>query len=437
MRDMLPSDHSVASYLKKIIRYRCRQAGIRRISTPIFERPVILDNLPPAHWGERVQVQYSHGETNDLLLRKNFLLSILRTYMTHKMYEGPQPVELYSLDMCFRSLDHWGDSDHTVLQQFLGFDLQILGEDDPVLDAQVIKLWHTICSDIGLSEFVSVRLAKIGTVEAREQFLVDFGQYYSGKERSLCGNCAKNIQQDPLKMLSCPEEDCQILLKLAPKLETYLDQDTKTFYQNLEEYLHILQVPFTWQEYLYPEDMKIYAPLYGEIFLDDKKIGTIHHFSDLLADESFSGVSGRSLFVNLEEVISSMQSHDVFVPYKDNIHVYIAQLGVEAKKYGLELLYSLRQKGIKAIASMGKGSMQEQVDTAYKFRIPYALLVGRMEVNENIVIVRDMTTGKRENVPRDQITAFLLSKIPDCELDQVSYDKMTHSHYAAKQKQVQ
>ena len=435
MRDILPADHSVASYLKKIIRYRCRQAGIRRISTPIFERTVILDSLPPAHWGEIIQLQYENGQQNNLLLRKNFLLSILRTYITHKMYEGPQPVELYSLDMCFRSVKNWGDSDQPVLQQFLGFDLQVLGENDPVLDAQVIKLWYTICTDIGLDQFISIRLAKIGTVAAREQFLIDFANYYSGKERSLCANCAKVLTTDPLHLLTCQEEDCQILLKLAPKLETYLEPETKVFYQNLEEYLHILKVPFVWQEYLYPEDMNIYEPLYGEIFLDDKKLGTIHHFSELLADESFPGVSGRSLVVNLEDVIISMQKHDVFVPYKDNIHVYIAQLGVDAKKYGLELLYSLRQKGIKAIASMGKGSMQEQVDTAYKFRIPYALLVGRMEVTENIVIVRDLSTGKRETVPRDEIADYLLKKIPECELDQVSYDKMTRSHYETKQKE--
>lgn len=437
MRDILPTDHSVASYLKKIIRYRCRQAGVRRISTPMFERPVILESLPPAQWGEHVQIQHSNGQQNDLLLRKNFLLSVLRAYITHKMYDEPQPVELYSLDMCFRTLEKWGDSDQTVLQQFLGLDLQILGENDPVLDAQVIKLWYTICTDIGLEQFVSIRLSKIGTVAAREQFLMDFVQYYSGKERSLCPHCANALQHAPLKMLSCQEEDCQILLKLAPKLEGYFDESTKVFYQNLEEYLRILAVPFVWQEYLYPEDMNIYEPLYGEIFLDDKKLGSIHHFTNLLADDNFSGISGRSLFVNIEEVIMSMQAHDVFVPYKDNIHVYIAQLGVEAKKYGLELLYSLRQKGIKAIASMGKGSMQEQVDNAYKLRIPYSLLIGRMEVTENIVIVRDMTTGKRETVPRDEIVSYLLKKIPDCELDQVSYDKMTRRHYEAKQKLAQ
>jgi len=107
------------------------------------------------------------------------------------------------------------------------------------------------------------------------------------------------------------------------------------------------------------------------------------------------------------------------VPFKDNIHVYIAQLGPEAKKKGLSLLYALREQGIKAIGSMGKGSMQEQVDMAYKFKIPYCLLLGRMEVQENTILIRDMKTGKRETVPFAKVIDKLLQKIPAAELDKV------------------
>ncbi|MBP6084892.1 ATP phosphoribosyltransferase regulatory subunit [Candidatus Gracilibacteria bacterium] len=433
MRDMLPKDHSVASYLKKAIRYRCRQAGVLRISTPLFERTVILENLPPVHWGEHVQVRYSPTESNDLLLRKNFMLGMLRAYTTHKMYNLPQPVELYSLDMCFRADHHWAENDQTVLEQFLGLDIEILGEDDPVLDAQSLKLWYLICKDVGLEERLVIKLSKIGTAESRRQYLEDFHQYYTGKERSLCAKCAQSLQNnDIFALLRCVEEDCQILLKLAPVLENYFDAETRDFYHHLEEYMHILGVPFTWESNLFPTDLAIYEPLYGEIHLDDKMIGQLTHFTRLMADDSFEGISGRSLLVNLEAVIIAMQKHHVFVPYKDNIHVYIAQLGVEGKKRGLALLYALRDQGIKAIASMGKGSMHEQVDIAYKLKIPYSLVLGRMEVAENVVIVRDMNTGKRETIPYDQVIDFLLAKIPAYDLDKVSYAEEERLHYEKK-----
>jgi len=37
VHDILPEDHEYYTYVKKVIRHRCRQSGFRRITTPIFE----------------------------------------------------------------------------------------------------------------------------------------------------------------------------------------------------------------------------------------------------------------------------------------------------------------------------------------------------------------------------------------------------------------
>ncbi|MBI4835679.1 MAG: ATP phosphoribosyltransferase regulatory subunit [Candidatus Abawacabacteria bacterium] len=425
MRDMLPDEHNVASFLKKVIRYRCRQAGIRRITTPIFERPVILDSLPQAKWGERVLFNVAEGKSNELVLRSGFMWGIWRAYITHKMSEKPQPQELYALDLCFAT--EW-QQEQLLVKQFLGFDIEIIGEEDPALDAQILKLWQTICSDIGIVNCLTVKLSKIGDVEARQKFAGEIEQYYLGKERSLCSVCKGNlIEKKFFSLLSCPEEDCQILAKLAPRLEKYFSPDLKEFYQNIEEYLEALEVKYEWQDYLFSDTYSFFQPLYGEIYLDQKKVGHIGHYQNILAVDEENSIAGRSFCLNLDEVIKVMQEKNVFVPFKDNIHVYVAQLGPEAKKKGMALLYQLRDQGIKVIGSMGKGSMQEQVDIAYKFRIPYCVLLGRMEVNEDIVLVRDMKTGKRQTVPMNQINDYLLERIPAEELDKVHPDSAKRS----------
>ena len=37
VHDILPNDHDYHTYIKKIVRHRCRQAGFKRITTPVFE----------------------------------------------------------------------------------------------------------------------------------------------------------------------------------------------------------------------------------------------------------------------------------------------------------------------------------------------------------------------------------------------------------------
>lgn len=422
MRDILPDEHSVASYVKKVIRYRCRQSGIRRITTPIFERSMIVDDLPRnTHWGEKVTFTLDGGLTNELILREGFMWGIWRAYSTHKMAEDPEPQELYSLDLCFASERQ---QDKLLVKQFIGFDVEIMGEEDPALDAQILKLWQTICEDVGIGQNLCIHLSKVGNVEVREKFFSDLEQYYSGKERSLCSGCRSALEQKNWSaVLTCKEEDCQILIQLAPKIEKHFTPELKEFYHNLEDYLIAMEVHYQWQEHLYPTEYKFFQPLYGEIFLDTQKVGHVGHYQNILAQPDEPGIHGRSLFLNLDEVIKFMQIKNVFVPFKDNIHVYIAQLGPEAKKKSLALLYQLRNHGIKVIGSMGKGSMQEQVDMAYKFRIPYCLLLGRMEVTEDIVLVRDMESGKRQSVPMADIAAYLLARIPPIQLDKVGADQ--------------
>lgn len=422
MRDMLPDEHSVASYIKKVIRYRCRQSGIRRITTPIFERSVLVEHLPKGpEWGQKVTFNLNGGGTNELLLRAGFMWGVWRAYLTNRMAEEPQPQELYALDLCFATEVKQGN---LLVKQYLGFDIEIMGEEDPALDAQLLKLWQTVCEDVGMKSDLKIKLSKIGNQDTREQFKHELEQYYLGKERSMCAQCKQNADgKNFLPLLVCSEEDCQILAKLAPKLEKYFTPELKEFYQNTDDYLQALSVDYEWVDNLFPTNYDFFQPLYGEIFLSEKKIGYIGHYQNVLAEGEDTGISGRSLFINLDEVINIMRHSNIFIPFKDNIHVYVAQLGSEAKKKSLELLYQLRNHGIKAIGSMGKGSMQEQADIAYKFRIPYCVLIGRMEVEENTVIVRDMKTGKREAVAWDTIDEYFLSRIPAVELDRVKMEK--------------
>ena len=43
-KDVLPDDHIYNTFIKKVVRHRCRQSGYRRLTTPIFESAELLKN---------------------------------------------------------------------------------------------------------------------------------------------------------------------------------------------------------------------------------------------------------------------------------------------------------------------------------------------------------------------------------------------------------
>ena len=69
----------------------------------------------------------------------------------------------------------------------------------------------------------------------------------------------------------------------------------------------------------------------------------------------------------VERTIANMKREKIRVPSKDELHVFVAQLGREAKKKSLPLIEELREAGVKTMGALGKGSINIQLKIADKF----------------------------------------------------------------------
>lgn len=73
----------------------------------------------------------------------------------------------------------------------------------------------------------------------------------------------------------------------------------------------------------------------------------------------------------------------------------------------LEITQKIRHKGINAeIDLMGKG-ISKNLDYANSFEIPFVIFVGQKEIDKGVVKVKDMISGKEEEMPIDDAINFL------------------------------
>ena len=112
-----------------------------------------------------------------------------------------------------------------------------------------------------------------------------------------------------------------------------------------------------------------------------------------------------------------MSKEKISVPSKDDLHIFVAQLGDEAKKKCLRLINELRDAGIKCVGALGKGSMKEQLRLAQQFRVPYTVLMGITEVKDKVVIIRDMQKGTQDKFPYYQAVEQIVKLIGNKNLD--------------------
>jgi histidyl-tRNA synthetase len=122
----------------------------------------------------------------------------------------------------------------------------------------------------------------------------------------------------------------------------------------------------------------------------------------------------------LERIVAQMKIKKAMVPSKDDIHVFVAQLGKEAKKKCLPLLTEMREEGVKAIGAIGKSSMKEQIAMAEKFKVPHMILMGLTEVREGVAIIREMKRGTQVSVKLEDVIPEMIKRVGTENLDKYS-----------------
>lgn len=421
VHDILPNDHKFFTYIKKVVRHRARQAGFKRITTPMFEYTDVFAR----GIGEGTDIvckemyTFNDKKGRSLTLKPEGTAGIVRSYIQHNMNQLAQPLMLFYIEPHFR----YDKPQAGRYRQFWQFGFEILGEADPALDAQVIQIAKKINEDLGLGALFSIQLNTIGSPESRAKYIEVLNDYYAGKERSLCENCRNRLNSNVLRLLDCKEEDCQILAKMAPSLIDYIDKESLEFHEELKSYLDELGIEYVNNPKII-RGLDYYSKTVFE-FWDKNKgaqnaLGGGGRYDGLVKLMGGPDTPAVGYAAGIERLIANMKREKVKVPYKDDLHIFVAQLGKEAKKKCLVLIEQLREAGLKTMGAVGKASINIQLRMADKFEVPYAILMGLTEVREGNVIVRDMQKGTQEKIPLSKVVAHMQDLIGEENLDKYS-----------------
>jgi histidyl-tRNA synthetase len=409
--DFLPDDHLYFTFIKKVARHRLRQAGFRRISTPIFEnKDVFTRGLgETTDVVEKEMFVFESLSGKKLALKPEGTAGVVRAYIEHGMQQLPQPVELYYIEPHFR----YSRPQKGRYRQFHQYGFEVLGEADAAIDAQVIYLAHRINQDLGIADRLTLQINTIGCPDCRKKYKDELINYYAGKERSLCEDCQKRLHKNPLRLLDCKEEDCRILASLAPTFDHAIDEECKSHFTRLLEYLDELKVPYVKNPQLV-RGLDYYTRTVFEFWSKSEgaqnAVGGGGRYDGLVELMGGQPTPAIGFAGGIERTIEHMKEAGITPPNKDKVQVYVAQLGLEAKKRSLTLLNELRERGINTVGAVGKDSLKAQVGLADKMKAEYALIFGEVEVREGTIILRNMVKGSQEILPYEGIVDVVVKK---------------------------
>jgi histidyl-tRNA synthetase len=401
MHDILPQDQVYFQKIYRTIEKVFDFYSFEKIDTPILESADLFNRTIGINTDiveKEMYILRTKEGKDALALRPEGTAPIMRAYIEHGFNTYPQPVKLWYHGPFFRHERPQAGR----YRQFWQFGCEILGEKEAVVDAQTILIMYNILTDLGIND-ASVRINSIGDENCRGEYRKALIKFLKSKKGAFCRDCVRRSKTNPLRVLDCKNEKCRELMTEAPQIIDYLCEDCKTHLKEVLEYLEELKIPFTLDPFLvrgldyYTRTVfEIEAPIgegEGEGVLAGG--GRYDILSKVLGK---TNVPSCGAAAGIERIVSVMRTKRAEGVYSSLPKVFISQIGPLAKKKGLVVFEELRKAGIKATESFSKDSLKIQLSRANKLNINTVIIVGQREALRDMVIIRDMETGKQSEV---------------------------------------
>ena len=155
-----------------------------------------------------------------LTLRPEGTAPVCRAYVEHGMHKRPQPVRLWYWGPFFRHEAPQAGR----FRQLTQIGTEVLGSDDPAIDAEVIVLLADLLDKAGARE-LRLRISSLGTAETRREYAEELTQFLRGRADELAPDVQARIDANPLRAFDSADPGTQAVMKEAPTLLERLSSD--------------------------------------------------------------------------------------------------------------------------------------------------------------------------------------------------------------------
>lgn len=414
--DILPEDQKYWEKIYKAVKETARDYGFDKIDTPMFEDTDLYLQGVGASTDIVEKQMYTfktHGG-DSVSLRPEFTAGIARSYIQHGMFNLPQPVKFWYMGPVFR----YEKPQEGRFRQFSQFGFEILGDQDPAYDAQVIKMTLNVLKAIGLKD-IGVEINSIGCKACRNAYRKDLLSYYRSRVNKMCKDCKRRYKESPMRLLDCKEEECVEYKVGAPHSIDKLCDECKPHFKEVLEILDELEVPYSLNHFLV-RGLDYYSKTVFEFFpdiddADGRKAqsalgggGRYDYLVELLGGRTTLSVGSAC---GIERVVAMMKKDNVKIPAVRVPDVFLIQLGGLAKKKAMRLFEELISVGITVSESFGKDSIKSQLKVADRLGAKFSLILGQKEALDGTAILREMVSGSQETVSAEKIVKTLKARL--------------------------
>ena len=404
MRDILPEDQKYLRHILKKSDQILDYYGFEKIDTPMVE-PVDLFLRSAGETSDIMEKEIYTLKTKGgdvLALRPEGTAGVVRAYIENGMNVRPHPVKLSYWGPMFRH----DQPQHGRYRQFYQLGAETIGDSSEAVDAELIFLGYKLLDMIGLDNY-NVHINSLGDSNCRPGYLKALKDYYKNRTKKLCLNCKNRLKTNILRLLDCKEAECVELSKEAPQTVDFLDDECRSHFKHVLEFLDEAKVPYILNPRLV-RGLDYYTRTVFEFLPDEDGAQSAviagGRYDKLVEMLGGSKTPAAGWAMGIDRVVLALKEKNVNVPEGlSKPKVFLVQLGEAAKRKSINLYESFRKAGIEAKSSIGRDSIKSQLRIANRLGVRFALIFGQKEALDGTIILREMDTGVQETIPLEKI----------------------------------
>jgi len=408
-KDILPGEVELWQEIEQVARTLFEDFGFRDIRIPVMERTELFARSIGENTDivEKEMYTFPDRKGELLTLRPEATASIVRSYIQHSMYAAEPVQKFYTIGPMFRR----ERPQKGRYRQFYQIDAEVFGVAAPYVDAQLVYMLSVLFHRLKVTD-VTAHINSLGCPECRPAFKDALLKFVETRKDSLCSDCQRRSDKNPLRTLDCKVPACQEAMTGAPSLMNHLCADCRTHFDSVQNSLTVLGVPFELNERLV-RGLDYYTRTAFEILTGSlgaqSAVAGGGRYDGLVKTLGGPDIPAIGFAIGLDrlaEIVALNQANPEKKP-----SLFIAALGDACQNKAFEWLCALNLAGIRAEMDMEGKSLKSQMKRANRLDAKYVLMLGDSELEAGEATLRNMETKVQLPISIDNMVEYLKAHI--------------------------
>ena len=412
--DLLPEDTKKWRYIEDSLRKLTNAYNYEEIRTPLFEHTEVFQRGvgDTTDIVQKEMYTFEDRGGRSLTLRPEGTAGVVRAFVQNKLFGLPiQPNKLFYFAQMFR----YERPQQGRMRQLNQFGVEVLGSDDPSIDAEVIALAMTAYKQLGLKS-IKLVLNSLGDTESRTSHRNALVEHFTPVMDELCEDCQGRLVKNPLRVLDCKKDHDHPSMKSAPSILDYLNDYSKDYFENVKQYLDAMDIPYTIDPTLV-RGLDYYNHTAFEVMSEAEGFGAITtllnsgRYNGLTKELGGPDVPGIGFGMGLERMLLALDAEGIELPIPNELDVFIVTFGDEVKTEAVRIVQELRVNGIQIDKDYQHRKAKGQFKAADRVNAKYVLILGEDELEKGVINVKSMASSEQEEVKINELVKYLTEKL--------------------------